>query len=81
MKFLGVVFFFVQAVGGGFSFAHARLPETKAERSLLYWRYLCQDEPQEEKVQNQVRELRCKTQSWKVRAPASSGKVLEVIEE
>ena len=66
---------------GGMISADARLPETKAEQSLLYWRYLCQDEPQEEKVQNQIRELKCKAHGWRVRAPASSGKVLEVLEE
>ena len=61
--------------------AQARLPETKAEKSLLYWRYLCRDGVQEEAVHDQIRELKCKNQNWRVRSPANEGKVLEVLEE
>ena len=63
--------------------AEARLPEAK-ERSLLYWRYLCRGEKQEEVVRDNVRELRCfgTTQgNWTVRAPASTGLVKEVIQD
>lgn len=66
---------------GFLSPALARLPETKSERSLLYWRYLCRDEPQEEIVSENTRELKCPSLGWKVRAPASVGQVQEVIEE
>ena len=51
--------------------AFARIPESPAEKSLLYWRYLCRNQVQEESIQNQVRV---------VRTPASEGKVKEIVE-
>ncbi len=59
---------------------HARAPESQAEKSLLYWRYLCREQVQEESVQNQMRELKCPAQGWVVRTPAADGKVKEIIE-
>lgn len=74
------LFLFVILLSGTMSvpLASARLPETKAEQSLLYWRYLCHDEPQEEKITNQWLEFRCKTFGWTVRASTSDGVVKEI---
>ena len=60
--------------------ASARLPETKSEESLLYWRYLCRNEPQKERVDSKFRELSCPEQGWVVRADPESGKVREVLQ-
>ncbi len=61
--------------------AFARLPETQSERSLLYWRYLCRGEVQQEVINaSQMRELKCPKLGWAVRAPASGGPVKEIIE-
>ncbi|MBC7396762.1 MAG: hypothetical protein H7333_04890 [Bdellovibrionales bacterium] len=62
------------------SAAFARAPDSQAEHSLLYWRYLCREQPQEETILNQVRELKCPVQGWVVRTPASEGKVKEILE-
>jgi hypothetical protein len=66
---------------GTASTAFARLPEKRSERSLLYWRYLCRGEKQEETVTSDTRELKCVSQNWAVRTPASSGVVKEIIDE
>jgi hypothetical protein len=66
---------------GGHDVAFARLPSTSAEHSLLYWRYLCRGEKQEETIRKDEREFKCLSQSWIVRTPASSGVVKEIIDE
>ena len=66
---------------GTTSVTFARAPEKRSERSLLYWRYLCRGEKQEESVKGDVRELKCTSQNWAVRTPASSGVVKEIIDE
>jgi hypothetical protein len=52
-----------------------------AERSLLYWRYLCRDEAQEEIIQNGEREFKCVTQNWVVKTAETNGIVKEIIDE
>jgi hypothetical protein len=66
---------------GAASTTFARLPENRSERSLLYWRYLCRGEKQEETLAQDTRELKCFSQNWTVRTPASSGVVKEIIDE
>jgi hypothetical protein len=61
--------------------ASARLPATSAEHSLLYWRYLCRGEKQDESIHNQQREFKCPSQGWVVRTPASSGVVKEIVDD
>ena len=60
------------------SASEARLPESKGESSLLYWRYLCRGQVQKETVSGQMRELSCPSQGWRVRAHESQGRVREV---
>ncbi|NDF15275.1 hypothetical protein EB061_08140 [bacterium] len=59
-------------------FAHARGPEHPAERSLLYWRYLCRGSVQSERIVNGRRELHCEGQGWTVIGPENSGWMDEV---
>ncbi len=60
------------------SVAEARMPQTPAEESLLYWRYLCRGSVQSEKVIQGRREFRCEGQGWSVFGPERSGKVEEI---
>ena len=60
--------------------AFARIPESPAEKSLLYWRYLCRNQVQEESIQNKIRTFKCPGQGWVVRTPAFEGKVKEIVE-
>ncbi len=51
--------------------AHARAPKSANEQSLLYWRYLCENQPQIEKSathRDSPVELSCLTQKWIVKA-------------
>ncbi len=43
-----------------------------SERSLLYWRYLCENLPQTENVQGNTREFSCPSLNWKVRTQYNS---------
>jgi hypothetical protein len=61
--------------------ASTRAPASVSEKSLLYWRYLCRHQPQTEVVRNQVRELSCPSQGWKVRAALDGSGVTEVSED
>jgi hypothetical protein len=63
--------------------AYARLPEpgNPSERSLLYWRYLCQDEEQAETVQNGQREFKCISRGWTVKTSENNGTVQEIIDD
>jgi hypothetical protein len=68
-------------VDGRLNVASARPPEKEAERSLLYWRYLCDGEEQEETIQNGEREFKCIARGWKVRTKVGIGIVREIIDE
>jgi len=82
MRFVSRLFLFVLLMlVGSAEGAFARLPSTSAEHSLLYWRYLCRGEKQEESVKREEREFKCPSQGWTVRTPASSGVVKEIIDE
>ena len=64
--------------------ARTRAPRSENERSLLYWRYLCENQPQEETLktihsQNTRIELQCLSQNWKVMADGDT--VSEVVED
>lgn len=64
--------------------ARTRTPKTENERSLLYWRYLCENQPQIETskpdhASNSPVELACPSQRWKVHADGEI--VREVIED
>jgi hypothetical protein len=61
--------------------AHARAPKSENEKSLLYWRYLCENQPQIEKPvtrMDDVLELKCPEQGWAVKALGDT--VQEVME-
>jgi hypothetical protein len=82
MTFVCRLFLFALLSVASFSqAAFARLPEKPAERSLLYWRYLCRDEAQEEIIQNGEREFKCVTQNWVVKTAETNGIVKEIIDE
>lgn len=76
MRAISRLFLFVLLVAG--QQALARLPETKSEQSLLYWRYLCRNEPQREVASAKVREFSCPSEGWTVKAD-QHGKVKEII--
>ena len=64
--------------------ARTRAPKTENERSLLYWRYLCENQPQSETIKTENSshysiELTCSSQNWKVRA--ENDQVREVVED
>ena len=64
--------------------ARTRVPKTDNERSLLYWRYLCENQPQSETVKTDHApsspiELVCPAQGWKVHADGDQ--VREVVED
>lgn len=65
--------------------ARTRAPKTENEHSLLYWRYLCENQPQLETSKSINHsgkpsiELSCQTQNWKVRADGDL--VREVVED
>jgi hypothetical protein len=64
--------------------ARTRAPKTDNERSLLYWRYLCENQAQLESikfenVQNSPIELSCPSQGWKIHADGDQ--VREVVED
>jgi hypothetical protein len=49
----------------------ARVPKSVNEQSLLYWRYLCENQPQLEKSathRDSPVELKCLPQKWVVKA-------------
>ncbi len=51
--------------------AHARAPKTQNEHNLIYWRYLCENQPQIEKsVDPSIGpiELKCPGQGWSIKA-------------
>jgi hypothetical protein len=53
--------------------AHARAPKTLNEQNLIYWRYLCENQPQVEKSVDPFLgpiELKCPGQGWSVKAIA-----------
>ena len=56
--------------------ARTRAPKTNNERSLLYWRYLCENQPQ---IESGKTELACPSQGWKVYADGDQ--VREVVED
>jgi energy-converting hydrogenase Eha subunit F len=62
--------------------AGTRAPKSGNERSLLYWRYLCEKQIQNEKpiagIDSGI-ELNCPTQGWRVEA--QSGLVSRVVDE
>ncbi len=61
--------------------AHARAPKTLNEQNLIYWRYLCENQPQvetnPEKKENTT-ELKCLSQGWSVKAVGD--RVQEVVD-
>ena len=61
--------------------AATRAPRTDNERSLLYWRFLCENQPQEENMKGADKnvELHCLSQNWKV--VAEGDVVREVVED
>ena len=64
--------------------AGTRAPRSENERSLLYWRYLCENQPQTETpirdhVVNAPITLQCLSQNWTVRADGDQ--VREVVED
>jgi hypothetical protein len=71
------------AVLAGFNSAAAanRSIASGSERSLLYWRYLCENSPQVETVANGWRELSCPSQGWKIKAKENEDLVKEVNEK
>ena len=63
--------------------ARTRAPKGNNERSLLYWRYLCENQPQQEKTESLPGgaisvELHCSQQGWTVRTRGDP--VVEVVE-
>jgi hypothetical protein len=63
------------------SLTRAPMSDT-GEFSLLYWRYLCRNQPQEEEeIRGNRRELKCPNQRWKVRTRVEDDQVLEVVED
>ena len=61
--------------------ATTRAPSSVEENSLLYWRYLCREQPQVEVVSAATIELSCPNQSWKVKAGNRDGRVSEVLQD
>jgi hypothetical protein len=64
--------------------ARTRAPRTENEKSLLYWRYLCENQPQSEVTKsdhapNSPIILICPSQNWKVHADGDQ--VREVVED
>ena len=64
--------------------ARTRAPKTENERSLLYWRYLCENQSQEEILKadhlpNSPITLQCFSQNWKVFSDGDQ--VREVVED
>lgn len=64
--------------------ARTRAPKTENENSLLYWRYLCENQAQTETVKpdhapNSPIVLSCPSQNWKVHADGDQ--VREVVED
>ena len=59
--------------------ANTRAPNTVGEKSLLYWRYLCENSAQTETIQNDLIELSCPKQGWKVKAKVQNGVVSEIM--
>lgn len=51
------------------------------ESSLLYWRYLCRGQPQEQIQIKNKRELSCPSQRWRVNTRVGEDRVIEVIED
>ncbi len=71
------------ALGLASAQAGTRVPRYGNESSLLYWRYLCENHPQQEKAEplsdSMLRiELKCPSQHWMVRS--EGGQVIEVVE-
>lgn len=64
--------------------ARTRAPKSENEHSLLYWRYLCENQFQVENLnsahsKNEQIELKCPSQNWKV---ISDGDLVrEVVED
>lgn len=61
---------------------HARAPKSENEKSILYWRYLCENQPQIERAVTRVDdvlELKCPEQGWLVKALGDT--VQEVVED
>jgi len=64
--------------------ARTRAPRTENERSLLYWRYLCENQPQRETSHSDHSSsysiiLECLSQNWVVHADGDQ--VREVVED
>ena len=82
MRFVSRLFLFaLLMLLGTAEGAFARLPATNSEHSLLYWRYLCRGEKQEEAIHKEEREFKCPSQGWMVRTPASNGIVKEIVDD
>lgn len=60
--------------------ATTRAPKNASEKSLLYWRYLCQGQAQTDVVRAKNREFSCLGQGWKVVASQDDSLVKEVVE-
>jgi hypothetical protein len=63
--------------------AITRAPRNSNEASLIYWRYLCENQQQTEKTEsfsntNVQIELKCPSQHWLIRS--QGGQVIEVVE-
>jgi len=64
--------------------ARTRAPRSENERSLLYWRYLCENQPQTESpardhAPNAPITLQCLSQNWAVHTDGDQ--VREVVED
>ncbi len=86
MRSISVVFtlVFCITISGSISEARTRAPKSENEKSLLYWRYLCENQPQVESIKkdhttNAPIELACPSQNWKI--ISDGDRVREVIED
>ena len=81
MRFVSLVLIFCAFTS--LASAATRAPSSVEENSLLYWRYLCRNQPQTQTISSGILELSCmgQNQSWKVRANARDGRVSEVQNE
>ena len=64
--------------------ARTRAPKTENEKSLLYWRYLCENQAQvetfkQDHTQTSPITLQCASQNWKVYSDGDQ--VREVVED
>lgn len=56
-----------------------RVPRSENERSLLYWRFLCESQTQIEYSRTSGIELVCKEQGWRV--ISAGDQVVEVVDD